>query len=52
MKWTGWVVVLGVGLGLAGCAAFGHQPPSCDGAEREPMNAGRWDGVMSWGCGK
>jgi hypothetical protein len=32
---------------LAGC---GHRPPpSCDGRDKRPLNAGKWNEVMSLG---
>ena len=35
-------------IGVAGCGLT--QPPSCDGSDRTPMNAGKWDGAMTLGC--
>ena len=34
---------------LAGCS---HDPPSCDGGNRRPINSGRWDPELktSFGC--
>ena len=36
-------------MALAGCS---HEPPSCDGGSRRPINEGRWDPdtKTSFGC--
>ena len=46
-------VVLAVGIG--GCASWRHEPPSCDGGERRPMNKGKWNEELAGlggPCGK
>ena len=50
------VVVMFVAA-LAGCAAFRHDPPSCDGTDRRTLNEGKWDPEYKLGgkpkpCGK
>ena len=38
---------------LGGCASMRMEEPlSCDGSDKRPLNAGKWDGVFgSFGCG-
>jgi hypothetical protein len=51
LKMIGILMILGC-LPLAGCATFGKrdQPPACDGGDKRPANAGKWNGAMSFGC--
>ena len=30
-------------LALGGCAGWRHEPSSCDGEDRRPLNRGLWD---------
>ena len=39
----GRIALLGLALGMGGCALVRHDPPSCDGRDRRPMNTGKWD---------
>jgi hypothetical protein len=42
---------IGVVLLLAACASgSGAGPPSCDGGDKRPVNLGKWNGQMSFGC--
>ena len=38
-------------LGLLLLAGCGHRPPpSCDGTDKRPLNAGKWSETMSLGA--
>ena len=39
------LAVAAMALALSGCAFLRHDPPSCDGTDRRPMNSGKWDQV-------
>ena len=39
------LAVAAMALALSGCAFLRHDPPSCDGTDRRPMNSGKWDTV-------
>lgn len=43
------VLALTVVVAAAGCA---HQPPSCDGKDRRPINADRQAGITFPSCGQ
>ena len=45
VKQLGRIALLGLALGMGGCALFRHDPPRCDGRDRRPMNIGKWDQV-------
>jgi hypothetical protein len=41
--------ILFIGLVLlAGCSH--RAPPTCDGSDKRPLNAGKWTGVMNLGA--
>jgi hypothetical protein len=46
------LIVLCFSLLVSACASRLTPPPSCDGGDRRPMNAGKWTGEMksSFGC--
>ena len=40
-----WVIVA---MSLGGCASLRmEEPPSCDGSDKRPLNAGKWDDVVA-----
>ena len=39
------LALIALTLTLSGCAFLRHDPPSCDGTDRRPMNSGKWDQV-------
>jgi hypothetical protein len=46
------LIALAASLLLAACANRLTPPPSCDGGDRRPMNAGKWSGDLktSFNC--
>ena len=45
-----WILTVFAALGLLFLAACSHRPPpSCDGRDKRPLNAGKWSEVMSLG---
>lgn len=46
------LLVLIAALLLSACANRLTSPPSCDGSDRRPVNAGKWPGVgqADFGC--
>ena len=46
-----WFLIVTISAALSGCAAWERGPPTCDGGDKRPINAGKWSGALSLACG-